>query len=89
MTYLICASSPSLLGKSAVKIIILFLLEGGNFKQSDNNGTNACAFLFLKIAGPRLHSRFSHHQNFDWKLYFFSQSVSTVFGDVDQCYDID
>ena len=50
MAYLTCTPSPSSLGKSTVKIIILFRLEGGTFKQPDNDRTNACAFLSLKIA---------------------------------------
>ena len=97
MTYLTCTSSPSLLGKSAVKIIILFCLEGGTFKQPDSDGTNACAFLSLKIAeliliknhGPNYTHNFHTIKPLIESLIFsFPIHINSI-RDVDKCYDID
>ena len=93
MTYLTCTSSPSLLGKSAVKIIILFRLESGNFKQPDNDGTDACAFLSLKILIKNQSPNYTHDFHTIKPLieslnFSFPININNI-RDVDKCYDID
>ena len=82
MAYLTCTSSPSLLGKSA-----------STFKQPDNDGTNACAFLSLKIAelilikkqGPNYTHDFHTMKLLIENLNFsFPMHINSA-----MCYDID
>ena len=96
MAYLTCTPSPSSLGKSTVKIIILFRLEGGTFKQPDNDRTTACAFLSLKIAELILIKKkaqitltFLIPSNLWLSLIFSFPIHINSTRDVDKCYDID
>ena len=97
ITYLTCTSSLSLLGKSAVKIIILFRLEGGTFKQPDKDGTNAYAFLYLKIAELILIKNQGLNYTHDFHtikpltesiIFSFPIQINSI-RDGDMCYDID